>query len=525
MIQPVMLAGPWKGVYPSTDPMLTQKGYVHDAYNFRFRLGKATTIADLKKVQDLPSGLGTPISLETYVDRSGQLHTILIGSGGVWVGGVSSLTQVTLSNWTSPSDADITYVVVPEDEYLVVVNDVDPYIFYISLPSLSVTELNLVTNWPDMNISGAKLCEYFKSRLILLNLDHPSAPFHSPHMLAWSDQIGPKSFDLKEGAGTNPLTDRNGPIVGAHVLGDYLGIWQPQSLTVMIYTGNYFLPFEWVSTLAGMGCVARKSIQTIPTQGAVAYLGRDNFYITNGQEAIPKGYPVLDKLRSLTRLDDNSVLATNVRSTILEGKDEYWLIFDKGQVLAWNYAEDQWSIYKFKEEIIDVASGYVVQSGLRTIDLPGKTYQLQGRTIDLGRGTSSLGYLFLCSDGLYEISEQTITEGYIQLPEFRMVKPRTISRVVFRVDAPVAGVMKVRHSANRGETWSDWKDITIKAGKSVQCYYNILTTTDTLLLEVKVEDQPQLQFLDVVADVSVPRNQEVTMPRAGEGEAGLSTSL
>jgi hypothetical protein len=196
------------------------------------------------------------------------------------------------------------------------------------------------------NAVRAKYCIEYGNRLVLA--DTYISNIRRPCTIKWSKENDPKTW-VDTTAGENDFQDTDNFITGLCKVGSSLIVFRHDSYIVGSRTGVATDPFAFPTHKTGLGCIAPYSIA--PYLGTVAWLGRDDFYSMNGDEAVPisdqSGGP------GIREKFFGAVGYTEIQNTIASVNHNlneiYWTAnTDEGtRTFVWNYKTGQWSIHDF----------------------------------------------------------------------------------------------------------------------------------------------------------------------------------
>ncbi len=196
------------------------------------------------------------------------------------------------------------------------------------------------------------MCEY-GNRLCLGDMYLTAA--RCPLTFKWSKEGDPATW-VDSTAGENDFLETGDYIKGIFKVGASVVVFKDQSYIVGSRTGTATDPFTFPTERKGLGLSASWSVaECLDT---IVWLGRDDFYILNGDQATTIGGPVrndiLDyvttKERERTWVSTNHILneiGWTINTTV--GKRMY----------VWNYQKNEWYIYVFPDDIVAAGRGAI----------------------------------------------------------------------------------------------------------------------------------------------------------------------
>ena len=120
----------------------------------------------------------------------------------------------------------------------------------------------------------------FANRLFLA--DTYISATRAPYSLVWSKEGDPTDY-TDTTAGSLDILETDGYIKGIGRVGSNMIVYKEDSYTVWARTGVATSPIQRVSDKRGVGCIAPYSI--VDFNGTNAFIGRDDFYVINGDQA------------------------------------------------------------------------------------------------------------------------------------------------------------------------------------------------------------------------------------------------
>ncbi len=147
---------------------------------------------------------------------------------------------------------------------------------------------NYATDLDSTNATKARYCIEYTNRLVIADCNSTRDPL----MLKWSAINDPTDWTSSD-AGQKQFLETEDYITGLGKVGNSLVVYKRESIIFGNKTGTATAPFIFPNHKMGVGCIAPYSI--LHFMGTNAFLGRDNFYLINGDEPIPAGGQIKDK--------------------------------------------------------------------------------------------------------------------------------------------------------------------------------------------------------------------------------------
>ena len=200
------------------------------------------------------------------------------------------------------------------------------------------------------DLKKAKYCIPYANRLFVAY--YGATP--DPLGISWSKEGDPTDWtDTTAGAA---LVETRDFITGLGVVGGSLVIYKTDSIAFGHRTGVATAPVSipQVRERRGIGCVAPYSI--IDHMGTNAFIGRNDFYIIEGDFPKAIGGKIRDKFFDIINLDDIEEVygwENNITNELCwtANTNEGRLIF------AWDYKLREWSVYDFAADFIMAGKG------------------------------------------------------------------------------------------------------------------------------------------------------------------------
>lgn len=192
-----------------------------------------------------------------------------------------------------------------------------------------------------------RYCVSYANRLVTADMYHPDDSARNPWLLRWSKEGDPTDW-TDSTAGFNEFIDSEEPITGLGVSGSNLIVFKRTSYYMGSRSGDATSPLTFPSNKRGIGLYAPYSLVHIA--GTVAWMGMNDFYFMNGDEAESIGAPIRKKFFDLVSDDElESVFGIN------NGRynEILWVAnTSAGQyVFVYNWVEKAWVTYEFSDNI------------------------------------------------------------------------------------------------------------------------------------------------------------------------------
>ena len=183
----------------------------------------------------------------------------------------------------------------------------------------------------------ARYCIEYAGRLFLADLYIDS--IREPLSLRFSKEGDPTDW-TDSTAGRLDLLDTEDYIFGLGKVGSYLVIYKQNNIMVYGRTGDATNPIRMAADRRGIGCVAPYSI--IEFMGTNAFVGREDFYIMDGDMPSAIGGPIRDKFFSMVGYTEIERVFGGVCPNLNE---LYWVAntLNDGQItFIYNFKSKEW---------------------------------------------------------------------------------------------------------------------------------------------------------------------------------------
>lgn len=193
----------------------------------------------------------------------------------------------------------------------------------------------------------ARYCVSYANRLVIADMYDHNASARNPWLVRWSKEGDPTDW-TDSTAGFNDFIDTEEPITGVGVSGTNLIVFKKTAYYIGYRTGEASSPIVFPSNKRGIGLYAPYSL--IHVAGTVAWMGLNDFYFLNGDNAESIGHPIRKKFFDLVADDElQNVFGIN------NGRfnEILWVANTSvGQyVFVYNWKEKSWGSYQFSNNI------------------------------------------------------------------------------------------------------------------------------------------------------------------------------
>lgn len=198
----------------------------------------------------------------------------------------------------------------------------------------------------------ARYCVSYANRLVIADVYHPDDAARNPWLVRWSKEGDPTDW-TDSTAGFNEFMDSEEPIAGLGVAGSNIIVFKKSSYHVGYRTGEATSPLAFPSHKKGIGLYAPYSL--VHVAGTVAWMGLNDFYFMNGDEAEPIGGPIRKKFFDLVADDE---LETVFGVNNARFNEILWVAnTSAGQcVFSYNWKEKAWTTYQFSSNLTGLGS-------------------------------------------------------------------------------------------------------------------------------------------------------------------------
>jgi len=200
----------------------------------------------------------------------------------------------------------------------------------------------------------ARYCIEYANRLFIADYDST----RNPYGIAWSKEGDPTDW-TDSTAGASDLLETEDYITGLGKVGGNLLVFKRDNIYIFSRTGSATSPIssDPTSRIRGIGCVAPYSI--VEVRGTSAFLGRDDFYVFNGDtpEGIGRDLARYDFFNQVSESELENVWGfVNVATT-----EVVWMANTSAGLrgFAWNYINREWTVYAFADTITGAGRGAI----------------------------------------------------------------------------------------------------------------------------------------------------------------------
>ena len=198
----------------------------------------------------------------------------------------------------------------------------------------------------------ARYCVAYANRLVIADMYDGDLGARNPWKVRWSEEGDPTDFtDVT--AGFNDFVDTEEPITGLGVAGSNIIVFKSNSYYIGYRTGDAASPLAFPSQKRGVGLYAPYSL--VHAAGTVVWMGLNDFYYLNGDEAVSIGEDIRKKFFELVA-DDELVSVFGVNNS--RYSEIMWVANTSvGQyVFVYNWKEKgihsgSWTTYQFDGNI------------------------------------------------------------------------------------------------------------------------------------------------------------------------------
>jgi hypothetical protein len=194
----------------------------------------------------------------------------------------------------------------------------------------------------------ARYCVSYANRLVIADMNNVDSPYaRNPWLVRWSKEGDPTDW-TDSTAGFNDFIDTEEPITGLGVAGSNLIVFKKTSYYIGYRTGDAASPMAFPSNKRGIGLYAPYSL--VHVAGTVAWMGMNDFYYLNGDNAESIGDPIRKKFFELVA-DDELTRVFGINNN--KNNEVLWAASTSaGQyIFAYNWKEKSWATYEFDNNL------------------------------------------------------------------------------------------------------------------------------------------------------------------------------
>ena len=195
----------------------------------------------------------------------------------------------------------------------------------------------------------ARYCIEYANRLFIL--DYKTS--RNPLALGWSKEGDPTNW-TDSTSGELEMLDSAGYGMGLGKSGTGLVVFQEDLINFYSRTGIATSPIVRTNQKMGIGCSAPYGI--IQVRGSCVFMGREDFYVLDGDYPQPIGAKIRDKFFSIVgRTERKKVFGWHIP----ELNEAIWVAnTDDGKLaFCWDYKRDEWNVHSFNADIVSIGVG------------------------------------------------------------------------------------------------------------------------------------------------------------------------
>jgi hypothetical protein len=203
------------------------------------------------------------------------------------------------------------------------------------------------------NALKARYCTEYANRLIIADCYNGST--RMPNTFKWSKE-GSVTDWTDSTAGQADVLDTDGYIMGLGKTGPSMVIFKQDNFLIYGKTGIATSPIQMTSFKQGIGLTAPYSV--IPLAGNSAFVGRDDFYVLDGDVASSLGGSIRDYVFSHTG-------APELRRTFAGwNADAHQILWgintDEGRIVfVFDYRYGQWLMHRLSDDVTCFGRGVI----------------------------------------------------------------------------------------------------------------------------------------------------------------------
>ena len=204
----------------------------------------------------------------------------------------------------------------------------------------------------------ARYCIEYANRLVLADI-HVSG-IRNPYRVKWSGEGDPTAMDVGADAtgGSADMLRTDDYITGLGRVGQGLVVYKRNALVFANETGVSTAPIEFPIVREGIGCIAPYSI--VHVRGTNVFLGRDDFYQIDRNDAIPIGGSNESRMkhRFFDMVSDTEACYTWGGTNINTNTVHWFTNTSEGyRCFTWNYITGEWTEDEFAHEVSCIGKG------------------------------------------------------------------------------------------------------------------------------------------------------------------------
>jgi hypothetical protein len=218
------------------------------------------------------------------------------------------------------------------------------------------TSLSYATDVNATYAVKAKYCTAFADRLILA--DSYSSGLRNPVLVQYSANTDPLQFNsgADATAGSFELLETEDYITGLGRVGPLLGVFKRDSITYYERSGESTSPLRRYSISSGVGSAAPYSI--VEALGTVLFLGKDDFYLINGDNPEPVGENMRYKFYDI--VGETEASSTWGFVNPMENEIVWVANTSEGKyAFVWDYKYKEWYLYQWPVDVTGAGMGAI----------------------------------------------------------------------------------------------------------------------------------------------------------------------
>jgi len=209
----------------------------------------------------------------------------------------------------------------------------------------------------------ARYCIEYANRLILGDLWFPyGAAVRHPLTIRCSKEgvINVEDADWTDSTAADyDLLQTDDFLKGFGKVGASLIVYKSDSIIIGNATGEATNPLVFPRTIPGIGCIAPHSI--VPIRGTNAFLGREDFYIIDGDTPISIGEKIRSEFFNL--VNNTEAQYTFGYANVLQNEVRWFATSKDGErlVFVWNFKTNEWYYYKYYDDMFCGGRGLLTE--------------------------------------------------------------------------------------------------------------------------------------------------------------------
>ena len=203
----------------------------------------------------------------------------------------------------------------------------------------------------------ARYCIEYAHRLLLGDFYISTTRY--PLSVRCSEDGDPTSWDTTKTAADYDQLQTDDFLKGFGKVGASLIVYKSDSIIIGNRTGESTNPIVFPRTIPGIGCIAPHSI--VPVRGTNVFLGREDFYIIDGDTPISIGEKIRYKFFDL--VNDTEAQYIFGYANIVQNEVRWFATSKDGErlVFVWNFKTNEWYYYKYYNDILCGGRGLLTE--------------------------------------------------------------------------------------------------------------------------------------------------------------------